>query len=140
MAIDVSAAALILWALELLTLPISWVLALGISAAVHEGSHLLVLCIFRIPVISVTVGAFGAKIQTGYQENWQELFSALAGPIGSLMLLGARSWFPQLALCGLVHGCFNLIPLPGFDGGRAIGSIWRIVRNGKENTLAKKRV
>ena len=51
----------------------------------------------------------------------RELLCALAGPAGSLLL--AMLPVPKLALCALIQGMFNLLPLEGLDGGRILGCI-----------------
>ena len=48
-----------------------------------------------------------------------ECLCALAGPLGSLIL--AFLPFSTLALCGLVQGLFNLLPIMPLDGGRILG-------------------
>ena len=49
-----------------------------------------------------------------------ELLAAAAGPVGSLSLLSLSGIFPRLALCGLVQGLFNLLPIYPLDGGRIL--------------------
>ena len=62
----------------------------------------------------------GAAIDAVLPGQGRELLAVLAGPVGSLLLLGVHRWFPRLALCGLVQGLFNLLPVRPLDGGRAL--------------------
>lgn len=104
--------------LYLLRLP--WVLGAVSAGAVHEVGHLLALKLTGAPVYSVTLGGFGAKIETAPLERTQELICALAGPVGSLSMLLLCNIFPEAALCGLIQGLFNLLPVYPMDGGRAL--------------------
>ena len=45
---------------------------------------------------------------------------ALAGPLGSFLLISFCHVLPYTAVCGLFQGLFNLLPVYPLDGGRAI--------------------
>ena len=118
--IRVDASAWIFFSLLILLLPMNWVCAAMLAAAVHEGFHLAALACFRIPVYSLNIGGWGAVLETGGMRPGQELLCALAGPMGSLMLVLLLRILPRTALCGLVQGIFNLIPLGESDGARIL--------------------
>lgn len=51
-----------------------------------------------------------------------ELICALAGPAGSIALLLLAEYMPKVAICGMVQGIYNLLPVYPLDGGRALTS------------------
>ena len=110
----------ILIAALILLLPLDWLLAAVFAAAVHELGHLAAIKAFVRHPVSVSVGMLGATIHTGPLTNKAEFLCAAAGPSASLMLLFLCRLFPKLALCGMVQGMFNLMPLYPFDGGRML--------------------
>lgn len=74
---------------------------------------------------AVRLTAFGAEIRadTRYLPYGREILCTLAGPAVNLVLalLFARAlgWYLPAGV-NLFLGCFNLLPLPGLDGGRAL--------------------
>ncbi len=110
----------LLGALCLYLLPFRWLTGALLAAAVHEMFHLLALWSANVPVYGISIGAFGAKIRGGPMTSGEELCCALAGPVGSFAMVLLCRIFPEAALCGLVQGLFNLIPVYPMDGGRAL--------------------
>lgn len=104
----------------LLLLPARWLLSALLAAALHELAHLTAIRIVGGRIDRVRIGSHGAKIETVLPGNWQELFCAAAGPAASLSLLFLCPVAPRLALCGLIQGVFNLLPIYPLDGGRML--------------------
>lgn len=111
----------------LLALPFSWVLAMVTAAAVHELGHCAALFALEIPIYSVHIGPFGAKIETGPMEPGQELRCALAGPGLGLMLCLFWRWIPKCAGFALAQSLFNLLPVWPLDGGRALRALREVI-------------
>ena len=118
--IRVEASAWILLSLLLVSVPLNWVLGAVTAAAVHELCHIAMLRILNISVDQIRIGARGAVMDTAPMEPKQELLCALSGPAGSLLLSLFLIRAPRIALCGLVQGIFNLLPLFPMDGGRVL--------------------
>ena len=118
--IRIQPSAFFLMAALVLLLPLGWLLAALLAAAVHELGHLGAIYAFGAHPEFLSIGGAGARIRTGPLENRAEFFCAAAGPAASLLLLSMCHIFPKLALCGLVQGMFNLIPVHPMDGGRML--------------------
>ncbi len=115
-----SAGLCLLIALMLLQLPIQWVAAVMAAAAVHEICHGLAVVLCGGNVRRISLGTRGARMDVDILSPGKELLCALAGPVGSLLLLLVSKWFPRLAICGAFHGIYNLLPVYPLDGGRAL--------------------
>lgn len=118
--VNISAAACFIAALCCLVIPLDWLAAALTAAAIHELFHILGVIIAGGRIFSIRIGAEGAVICASAMTAPREMFCILAGPAGSLALLLLRSWFPGLALWGLVQGLFNLLPVYPLDGGRLL--------------------
>lgn len=116
----ISGAALIWLALMSLVLPLRWISAAIFAAVFHECCHMLAirLCGGRIKGLRIT--ETGASMDVAALTPWQELFCALAGPLGSMLLFLTLKLTPRLAVCALFHGLYNLLPVYPMDGGRAL--------------------
>lgn len=119
----ISGIAYIWCAMLILILPLQWVAAALFAAAFHEACHMLAIYACGGMVGSIAVDGGGAVMDAGTLTNEQELFCALAGPMGSLLLLLLVRWLPRLAVCGLVHAVYNLLPVYPLDGGRVLRCI-----------------
>lgn len=108
------------FALATLLLPLRLVLAWFLAVSVHELSHYLALKFCKVDIHDVKISASGAAIRIGNICGWKEIVCALAGPVGGLSLLLLSRWLPCTAVCGLLHSCYNLLPIFSLDGGRAL--------------------
>ena len=59
-------------------------------------------------------------METSPMTPGREALCALAGPLGSFLLLLLARHFPEAAVCGIVQGGYNLIPIYPLDGGRIL--------------------
>lgn len=110
-----------------LTLPLNWVFSAILAAAFHELSHLLMLRFLGIPIYALRIRAGGAVLDTGPMEPKEELLCALAGPLGSFLLVILIRITPRIAVCAFVQGLFNLIPLGNLDGDRIVRNAFRLL-------------
>ncbi len=113
------------WALLLLLLPVQWILAMAIAAAFHELCHMAAVHAVGGRVNSLKVLPFGAVMVVEEISGLKEGFCALAGPLGSFLLVLFIRPFPVLGICGLVQGLFNLLPVYPMDGGRILRILLR---------------
>lgn len=118
--IEVSPYLLILLAAAIFFLPVRWLTAMLIAAAVHETGHVFALYQSGIPIEKLTLSLKGARICVKPLTLKQEFFCACAGPGAAAVLIGLGRLYPELAVCAFVQTAYNLIPLMPFDGGRIL--------------------
>ena len=118
--LQVSSGVFFLGVLWLLLLPPAWGMGAILAASVHELGHLLAILACGGEVLDFTIGCDGAKMETTPMAAGREILCALAGPLGSFSLLAIGNHFPEAALCGMVQGLYNLLPIYPLDGGRVI--------------------
>lgn len=120
MKVSVDQMALLAGAWLLLVIPLPWLGACVTAAAFHELCHLLAAKMAGGQVFGLSLGLLGAKIFARFPDGRGELLTALAGPVGSLILVLFLPCLPRVALCAGVQGFYNLLPLYPLDGGRAL--------------------
>ena len=116
----------LLAALLILLLPLDWLLAAFFAALVHEVCHLVSIILMGGTIYRIHIGIGGTMIETELMDSKKELLSAMAGPLGSLCLVFLCRLFPRLAICALVQGLYNLLPLYPSDGGRILRCILQL--------------
>lgn len=99
--------------------------AVLLAALCHELGHLAALRLAGAGVERLRLTAFGAEIRadTRRLSYPHEIACTLAGPavnlVLALVLARTAGWY-VLAGSSLLLGCFNLLPVPALDGGRAL--------------------
>ena len=99
--------------------------AVLLAALCHELGHLAALRLAGARVERLRLTAFGAEIRadTRRLSYPHEIACTLAGPavnlVLALVLARTAGWY-VLAGSSLLLGCFNLLPVPALDGGRAL--------------------
>jgi len=116
-------AVLVILALSLLILPLQWIGAALLAALVHELAHAAAVRLCSGQIYALQLGVSGAAMEIPPMSRPQELFCALAGPLGGLLLLPLAKWLPRTAVCAAFHSLYNLLPVYPLDGGRAVRSI-----------------
>lgn len=115
----------IILALSLLVIPIQWISAWMIASIFHECCHYIALKLSGCRLFRVQVSLNGIVMDTDLADESREIFCALAGPLGGLLLILVGRWCPRVALCGTFQSVYNLIPIYPLDGGRAACGILR---------------
>lgn len=101
----------------------------------HEAGHLAALAAFHVPVEGFSFRIFGAEIRAPRRAQLayaKEAAVDLAGPAANFVLCLAAlalwrcGWWTKAAeavlAVSLLLGLFNLLPVGGLDGGRALES------------------
>ena len=110
-------------ALLFLTVPLRWAISVLLAALFHEFCHYRVICFVGGNVTSVTIDIHGAVMDARIPSTERELLCAAAGPVGSFLLLLLCRMFPEIAVCGFIQGCINMLPVYPLDGGRILKCI-----------------
>ena len=102
--------------------------AFGIAAMVlHEAAHVAAALALRVKVHQIGISRKGPYVRRACGTATQNLAITLAGP-GVNLWLAFMFWraSPNFALCNLVMGVINLLPIPASDGSRALRLIGRL--------------
>lgn len=118
--LTIDPASCIIWALMLLVLPFSWLLAAAAAALVHELGHLVGIWLFAGTCREITVQPDGMVIHADIPGRGRELLCILLGPLFGAALLIFAHRFPQTAVCAGLQTLYNLLPIYPLDGGRAL--------------------
>ena len=125
--VDVEPAACIFLALLFLTIPAPWIISAATAASIHELAHIGAVCAAGGRIYSVRIRSHGAVIESSQLTSGWELVCVLAGPMASLLLGCTVCLIPKIALCSMVQGLFNLIPVLPLDGGRALYCMTKMI-------------
>lgn len=96
-----------------------------LAALLHELGHLTALRLVGTDVEGIYFTSFGAEIRadTRYLPYGRDIFCTLAGPAVNILaavVLARTAGDYLLAGANLLQGAFNLLPLTGLDGARAL--------------------
>lgn len=117
-------------ALILLTVPLEWVVSILVAAVFHELCHCFAVRLCGGSIKAVTIGIGGAVMEAEIFGSGKELICTAAGPMGSLSLLFLCHMIPKVAICGLIQGIVNLLPVYPLDGGRILKCV--LIRMGSQ--------
>ena len=112
--------ACIVFAFGVLLLPLRWILAWGIITAAHEVGHILTAWLLGGRVSGFSAATWGARIHVEDLTPGRELLTALSGPIAGSLGLILTPWYPEVGICAVAQGIYNLLPVYPLDGGRVI--------------------
>ena len=110
----------IIFVLLLLLIPLKWLIGWIIAVVTHELSHIAAVYLMGSKVEKILVGTNGICIDSTPLSEGRRLFAILSGPIGGLLPIFLRGWFPRLAICCWLLSVYNLLPFMPLDGGRAL--------------------
>lgn len=107
-------------ALAIFLLPAPVLFGWFAATAVHELCHIAMIKFYGVKLRSISIAITGAAISTDAMMPIQELFCALAGPIGGIFPMILINVFPYFALSAAIQSVYNLLPVYPLDGGRAV--------------------
>ena len=90
----------------------------------HEIGHILVARFYHVPVKGIGLNRFGIYIRRARARGWPEIATCMAGAAMNLTLAvlfwKLNNWF---ALCNLMVGIVNVLPITNSDGSHALDAI-----------------
>lgn len=126
--IEIRTGAIFAGALALVMLPLSLFMSFLMAGFFHEFCHYLALRLADVKIYKISIGPFGASMETEPMEPGREVLCAIAGPVGSFLLILFYPLVPRIAVCALVQGSFNFLPIYPLDGGRAVKGTLEILK------------
>lgn len=93
------------------------------AMVIHELGHVFALYLLGKQPEQLTISITGCTISVYGLSYQEEIISAAAGPLMSLMSGLFYQKFPDFAVISLLLGGFNLLPVEGLDGGRILSGI-----------------
>lgn len=119
----ITSGAYIALASMLLTLPFVWVVSFLTAILIHELFHWIAVRMCGGTVYRCLIDVGGIRMDIAPMTPGRELICALAGPLGSAVLVCLARYMPLVGLCAFVQGIFNLLPVYPLDGGRALRNL-----------------
>ena len=90
----------------------------------HEIGHILVARYYHVPIKGIGFNRLGIYIRRARVRGWPEIATCMAGAAMNLTLAvlfwNVSNWF---ALCNLMIGIVNLLPITNSDGSHALDAI-----------------
>lgn len=126
---------IILGVFTALIIPLKFIIAWLIAAAVHEIGHLISLILLGKQVYCIDIGCFGASIQTDTLTYKEECIAGFSGPFAGALLLFFIRIMPLVATCALIQTLYNLLPFYPMDGGRVMLSALQLVFGHKRGKI-----
>ena len=124
--VDLRGESCLFLALLCFMLPLQWIGAMIFAGFFHELCHALAVILLGGRIYCIRVGLTGTIMEVSYLRPWKELICALAGPMGSLLLFSMVHHIPHTAVCAVVQGFYNLLPIYPLDGGRAMHCLFKM--------------
>ena len=102
----------------------------GLAAMLlHEMGHIAAALTLKVKIYQIGIRWKGAYIRRQFGTARQNLIITVAGPgINLWLALLFYRISPNFALCNLVIGVTNLLPIPASDGSRALDLIGKWVK------------
>lgn len=124
--VDLRGESCLLLAILCLVLPLQWIGAMIFAGFIHELCHALAIILLGGRIYRIRIGLTGTIMEVSGQHPWKELICAMAGPMGSLLLFSMVHHIPHTALCAMVQGLYNLLPIYPLDGGRVMFCLFKM--------------
>lgn len=103
-----------------LFVPLKWLFAILLAAAIHELGHILAIRILGGELTGIRVGSGGACIEASLDSTYKAAVCTLAGPAANLALVLLFRWLPRTAICAMIQFLYNMLPIYPLDGGRLL--------------------
>ena len=110
-----------------------------LAAAIHEASHLILMCLLDAKPSEILLIPGGINIiRKGYTNSFKYFVILISGPLANMFCFFISKG--PFSLINLLLFIYNMLPLGGLDGGRILALFLRMFMNAQQTEFMIKMI